>query len=233
MKRLTLLAGLTLGIFSARSQTKNFIDQPYLDITGSADTLVTPDEIYIKINISEADTKGKVPLEELENKMVLALKGIGINTQKDLTTSDLVSNFQYYFLRGQKVIQSKQYLLKVNSAVIATRVFETLQELSISNTSIDRVESSRLEILQNQMRSKAVKQALEEARALVRPLHQSIGPALYIREQNPIGNYPERLGMNELVITGYAGKGSPEQLPNIEFKPIKVSSTVEVKFILK
>ena len=37
----------------AFSQTKNFIDQPYLETSAEADTLVIPDRIYLKITISE------------------------------------------------------------------------------------------------------------------------------------------------------------------------------------
>ncbi|MBE7178286.1 MAG: hypothetical protein INR69_17935 [Mucilaginibacter polytrichastri] len=51
------------------AQPKNFIDMPYVEVTGSADSLVTPNEIYIKIILSEKDSRDKNPLEDLENKM--------------------------------------------------------------------------------------------------------------------------------------------------------------------
>ena len=59
---------------------KSFLDVPYIEVNGYADTLVTPNEVFIKIIISEADTKDRISLEELERKMVSGLKQLGINT---------------------------------------------------------------------------------------------------------------------------------------------------------
>ena len=52
-----------------KAQVKSFLDMPYLEVNGNADTLVTPNEIWIGITISEADVKNKVSLEEQERKM--------------------------------------------------------------------------------------------------------------------------------------------------------------------
>jgi len=39
--------------------------------------------------LHEADVKNKISLEDQERKMVAGLKLLGINTEKDLTTSDI------------------------------------------------------------------------------------------------------------------------------------------------
>ena len=97
MKRILITTGLFLAITAiVFRQTKNFIDQPYIEVAGYADTLVTPNQIYIKIIISEKDSKDKVSVEEQENKMITSLKTININTEKDLTTSDS----KYYNIRN-------------------------------------------------------------------------------------------------------------------------------------
>ena len=54
---------------SVFSQTKSFIDLPYVETSVKVDTLVIPDRIYLTIVISEKDTKGKVSVEELEKRM--------------------------------------------------------------------------------------------------------------------------------------------------------------------
>ena len=99
---------ITLIAFSCfgYSQSKNFIDQPFIDVTGHANTSVIPNEIFIKIIISERDTKNKVSVEEMESRMVDSLATLGINTEKDLETNDLdygvmgtflIPNSAYYF----------------------------------------------------------------------------------------------------------------------------------------
>ena len=74
---------------------------------GSADSLVTPNEIFIKILITEKDTKDKTSVEEQEIKMVNVLKGIGVDVEKNLTASDMVSNFRTYILKSKDILKSK------------------------------------------------------------------------------------------------------------------------------
>ena len=94
------LTSLILGFaLTSYGQTKNFIDQPFVETTAYVDTLVTPDEIYLTISITEKDTKGKVSVEELESRMEQTLRQLGINTKEDLTLNDLASNFKKYFLK--------------------------------------------------------------------------------------------------------------------------------------
>ena len=72
MKKLTLLFLIILSSKSI-SQTKNFIDLPYIETSARVDTLVIPDRIYLKIIISEKDTKNEKSVEELENLMERAV----------------------------------------------------------------------------------------------------------------------------------------------------------------
>lgn len=209
---------------------KSFIDQPYVEVAGSADTLVTPDEIYIKINISEKDTKNKTSVEDLERKMFDALKAMGIDVEKNLTTSDLSSNFKTYFLKSKDIMKSKDYMLKVKDAVTATKVFIKLEDLGISNSSIDHVDYSKMEEMKNIMRTKAIENAKLRAIALTKPLQQDIGPAIFISDNEV---YPIRPLAREAKLNLYQASDSAEALPQIDFEKIEVSSNVNAKFILK
>jgi uncharacterized protein YggE len=100
MKKIIPLAGMLCAFFCANSQTKNFIDQPYIEVAGYADTMVTPNEIFIQIMLSERDTRDRMSIEDLEQKMTTALTKIGLDIEKDLTTSDMMSNYKYYLLWG-------------------------------------------------------------------------------------------------------------------------------------
>ena len=231
MKKLHLTILFISFFIVGHAQTKTFIDQPYIEVAGSADTMVTPDEIYIKIDISESDTKNKTSVEELERKMFDALKVMGIDVEKNLTTSDISSNFKNYFLRGKNVVKSKEYMLKVKDAVTATNVFIKLEDLGISNSSIDHVDYSDMERMKNLMRTKAIENAKARALALTKPLHQDIGPAIYISD-NEI--YPIRPMERQAKINLYeANSATGQELPKIDFEKIEVSANVNAKFILK
>ena len=85
MKLLIGLLTLSILPLASFSQTKSFLDVPYIEVNGSADTLVTPNEININFIISEGDVKNRKSIEDQEKKMVMGFKGLGINTEKNLT----------------------------------------------------------------------------------------------------------------------------------------------------
>ena len=113
MKKIVLLLPL-LFITKNFSQTKNFIDLPYIETSAKVDTLVTPDRIFLTILITEKDTKNRTSVEELESKMNLKLKSIGIITEKQLTLNDLTSNYKKYFLKQQEILKTKSILRRRN-----------------------------------------------------------------------------------------------------------------------
>jgi len=219
----------------AHSQSKNYIDQPYIEVSGYADSLVIPNEIYIKIYISEKETRDKISVEATEQKMIEGLKSLALNPEKDLSTNDLGSNYRFYLLKQKSVMKSKQYILKVINAVTAMKVFMLLEDLDISNASIERVDHTEKEIIKNLTRIKAVENAKQNALSLIKPLNQTIGQAIYLTDNensSTIANLLEgrSSGIN---ITGYDMVKEQKRLPNIEFDKIKISTIVSVKFILK
>ena len=233
MKRLKLTALLVLTFLVGQTQTKNFIDQPYIEVLGSADTLVTPNEIFIRILLSEKDTRDRVSIEDLEIKMVNALKALGLDAEKDLTTADMSSNFKFHVLKSKDLIKTKLYTLKVIDAVTASQVFIKLEELGISNTSIDRVDHSNLENIKNTMRTNAIVDAKARAIALTKSLNQTVGSAIHIVDVENI-NQQLQGRMPGIQIRGVSSlQGNFSELPKIEFEKIKISSNISAKFILK
>lgn len=230
LKRLSFIVA-TLFTLTSFSQTKNFLDQPYIEVAGTADTLVTPNKISIKIILSEKDTRDRVPIEEMEFKMVAGLKSIGINTEEKLTISDMLSNYKTYLLKQKDILKTKEYQLVVSDAATLSKVFLQLENMGISNTSIEKVEHTELEGLKNACRTKAIENAKQKALALVKPLSQKVGYALFISDNeggmpNP---YQDRMyGMQ--VKTMAAESYEP---PKIEFKKIQVAAGVNVRFVLQ
>ncbi len=145
------------------------------------------------------------------------------------------SNFKFYFLRSKDVMKSKQYILKVGDAVTASKVFIQMEDLGISNTSIDRVDHSDLENIRNIMRTKAIGNANARAIALTKPLNQTVGLAIHIIDDeayNASNTLQGRLA--GIVVMGYGVvKKAKTEVPNIEFEKIKVAANINVKFMLK
>ena len=228
-KGIIALTALMLSA-GAYAQTKSFLDVPYLETSSQVDTLVTPDKIYLSILIQEKDSKGRVSVEEQENKMAQRLKALGIDIEKQLVIQDLSSNFKKYFLREKEVLKSKQFSLMVDSGKLAGEVMAALEQLDIANASLERTEYSKMDELELILKTRAVKKAKQKALALTGPLGQKLGSAILIVDNSqpyyPRYNQPVRMEMKAMAADSQA------QPLDIDFEKIKVESMVNVKFAL-
>lgn len=221
----TVLLGT--GIFA---QSKNFLDTPYLETQAQVDTLVTPDKIYLNIFIQEKDTKGRVSVEEQENQMAQRFKAMGIDLEEQLVIKDASSNFQKYFLRQKEVLKSKQYSLLVYSGKQLGDVMMALEQLDIANTSIEKTEYSKMDELEFELKTRAVKKAVQKAKALTKPLGQKVGAAIHIVDNSQYYPRYNQAPMMEMKAVS-ADMGNAQPL-NLDFEKIKVETTVNVKFAL-
>jgi uncharacterized protein YggE len=175
MKQLLLTLALMGSVLASWSQAKNFIDQPYLETSARADTLVTPDRIFLEIRLQESDSKGRTSLEELEQGMAARLKAIGIDLEKQLTVSDLSSDFQKYFLRSQDILKEKVFGLLVYDAQTAGRVLYELERTGISNVRLERTEYAEMDALRDTLKAQAVRRAQRQGRIMVEAIGQNLG----------------------------------------------------------
>ncbi|PKP07807.1 MAG: hypothetical protein CVU08_16050, partial [Bacteroidetes bacterium HGW-Bacteroidetes-3] len=182
MKKLGLLLIIGLLTLQSHSQTKNYIDQPFLETIAEVDTLVTPDKIHLMIILNEEDNRNKKSTEELEASMFRVLKSLNIDLEKSLSVIDYSSDFKKYFLAGQKVLKTKMYSLILKDAQTVGKVMAGLEREEISNVSISKTEYSKSEELLLELRAKAIIKAKRNAENMVAPLNQKIGKAIYISD---------------------------------------------------
>nr|WP_293303429.1 SIMPL domain-containing protein [Allomuricauda sp.] len=213
------------------AQSKSFLDVPYLETSAQVDTLVTPDKIYLNITIQEKDSKGRNSVEEQENKMAQRLKALGVDLDKQLVIKDLSSNFQKYFLRGKEVLKSKQYSLLVYSGKQAGEVLMALEQLDIANAFLEKTEYSKMDELELELKTRAVKKAKLKANALTKPLGQKVGSALHIADHSQpyYPRYNQAPMMEMKAVSADMGQAQPL---DIDFEKIRVETTVNVKFAL-
>ena len=233
MKKIVILSLILLSAKSF-SQTKNFLDLPYIETSAKVDTLVVPDKIYLNIMITEKDTKGKISVEEQEKKMSEKLKSLGIATEKQLTLNDLSSNYKKYFLKQQDIQKSKNYTLIVYNAKVAGKVIIGLEEIEISNVTLEKTEYSKATEMILTLKSKAILKAKNQAIAMTKPINQKVGNAIYISDYNNISNMLSGR-VAGLQIRGMASLKEKDNFEpiNIEFEKIKIETEVKATFKLE
>ncbi|MBP6073515.1 MAG: SIMPL domain-containing protein [Flavobacterium sp.] len=234
MKKITTLILLIIATKSI-SQTKTFIDLPYIETSAKVDTLVIPDRIYLNISITEKDTKGKVSVEELESKMNEKFKSMGINVETQLSLNDLGSNYKKYFFKQQDILKNKNYTLLLYDAKISGEVLIALEEMEISNVVLEKTEYSKADKMILTLKTKAIEKAKNQAIAMAKPLNQKVGNAIFISDYNA-----EILRGLAGSVSGIRIRGAnsisakKEYLPaDIEFEKIKIETEINVKFKLE
>jgi len=226
-----LLIFITINAFSQDKSTNN---KPFIEVTGQADTLVLPNKIWINVLLTEKDSKGKKSVEDLEKEMILKLKEIGINTEKNLSLNDMTSNYKFYLLKQSDILKSKSYSVLVADAQTASKVFIGLEKIGLSNVQIDRVENDQQKNIRLLINAKAILRAKQVAESFSKPLNQKVGNAIQINNFEDISNqFTGNLAEITVKARGSFYSESPADEPNIEFQKIKIVSSVQVRFLLE
>lgn len=236
MKKIGLLLIIGFLTLQSYSQTKNFIDQPFLETIAEVDTLVTPDKIHLVIILNEEDNRNRKSTEELEASMLRVLKSLNIDLEKNLSLLDYSSDFKKYFLSGQKVLKTKMYSLILKDAQTVGEVMAGLEREEISNVSISKTEYSKSEQLLLELKAKAISKAKRNAENMVEALNQKIGKAIYISDLETASIANQLQGkIAGVQIRGYSsiyGSRAKEDIV-VDFEKMEFSSKVNVKFIIE
>lgn len=213
-------------------------EQPYIEVTGTAEKEVIPDEIYIGINIREKyANKVKVTIEEQEEKLKAAVKSLGIELS-NLYLSDVNADFVKVSWQKKDVLTKKEYTLKVSNATLVGQVFLELEKLEISDAFISKVNHSKIDSLRKEVKIMAIKAAKNKADYLLTAIGEQTGKPLIVDESMQTitrGEYQRMATRNiNSVAATTAGVYQEEELKReIQFQKIKLNSSIYVKFSIK
>ena len=240
LKTMTILLLLT-ATFTVFGQTttESEVEKPYIEVTGTAEKEIIPDEIYISITIRERhEGKEKITIDKQEADLKEALKSIGISLD-NLSLSDANANYIRVKWTKKDVITKTEYVLKVGDALTVGKVFEKLDELKIVDAEISKVSHSKLEQFKKEVRIMAIKAAKEKADYLLTAIGEQTGKAMKVFEQSPTykiddSNLNIRNARN--VSSYYVGEGKmsiSDKDKIIQFQKINLQAAIYVKFEIK
>ena len=89
--------------------------------------------------------------------MINTLKSISINTDENLKVIDYSSRFKYFFFKKADIRKTKVYELKLANGEEVGKVYLALEDIGISNISVDRVHHSEYEQHRLDTKIKAIK----------------------------------------------------------------------------
>lgn len=233
-----LLVMLMISITVLGQQLPAPEEKPNIEVTGSAEIEVVPDEIYINIVLREKNKNNdKWKIEAQEDKLLQKLKENGFDI-KNLSLSGADGDLQYRVFRKNQVITEKRLQMKVKDAGEVNKLFQVLDELEIEDARIAKTSHSEIEKFRKDVKIQAMKAAKDKADYLLTAIGEQTGKPLVIREQvyttYPTNIYGSNAALQEVVVTGYGGMNRAKGLENeIAFTKIKLRYEIFAKFAIK
>ena len=232
MKKISLLTGLLLFVCSFSAQVNDvFAGKRFIEVTGTAETEVVPDEIFITITLREPnDNKEKNSIEKQEKELRDHIKSLGIDLS-NLTLNSADADYGKIRAFKKDVTVSKSYILKVGNAEMVGKLYERLDKMNAHDAFVSRYSHTRILDLQKENRIKAIKASLEKVKYLLEAVSQQPGPPLQILEtENYVQDGPQPVyRAYKNALQSYDSEAGGEDQA-ISFKKIKIRSGFIVKY---
>jgi uncharacterized protein YggE len=182
----------TLGVlicFALVAQT-TISETRFIEVSGSAEMEIVPDEIVYQIDIEEyweeefeegteyKDYKTKVPLEQIEDGLIKNLRKVGIR-EKDITVRNLGN---YWRPRGKEFLFSKQFEVKINELSKINELAQIVDSKGVKRMNVAKLDHSNMEQFRKQVKINALKAARDKAQYLVESIGHELGEVISISE---------------------------------------------------
>lgn len=227
IKALLLILFITT-IFHAQNSKQN---QPFIEVVGSAEKEIIPNEIYLDIFLKERVENGnKISLDFLENQLKITLKNIGIS-ENNLFISDINAVLSKTGWFTKEVLSTAKYNLKIESSKKLKQLFDCLEELKITEVNITKATHSNIIALQKENRIAAIKAAKEKATYLLNAIDEKVGNPIKINEIE--AKHQNYAFANTLQVGRYETSGVSKIRQSksiVQFEEIVLKSSVYVKF---
>ena len=232
MKTFVVLVTLWLsGILAISAQEDN--NSRYIEVTGSSETEIIPDEIHFMITIKEywqeefekkskpEDYQTKVPVNEIEHNLMSALKQAGI-APSDIQTKEVGD---YWRERGKDFLISKTFDIKLQNPDQINRIIQTVNTKGIQSMNIGELKNKDLQEYRKQGKIEALKAARQKADYLVAAMGQKLGNVLRIvePEERSFSYFQPQSAMSNVAIPSY--DSNPEN-----FRAIKLRYQMTARF---
>ena len=216
----------------------------YIEVTGTSEVEIVPDEIHFIIGIKEyfeeefdgvskpEEYRTKVRIEDIESQMREALHSIGI-TDSDIRTQDVGD---YWRERGLDFLIGKNLDITLHDFTMIDRIISVIDTKGVSSMRIGEMTHKDILKYQEQGKKDALLAARDKAGYMAEALGEKIGKVLSIVEHGDGTDHYTVVQNSKLRMDG-AAFGSAEAAPAASasdaFRTIKYTYSVTCRFALK
>ena len=218
MKKLIFLL-LLLATLPALAQTED--NTRYIEVKGSAEMEIEPDEIIVDITIEEywkeefekkkdfEDYKNKVLLAQIEDELIKNLRKAGID-KKNIVVKNLGNYWRY---RGKEFLFSKQLEVDVTDLSKINKLMQLADAKGIKSMRITELKHSGMDNYKKEVKIQALRDAKEKAKYLLESIGSELGDIQTITEISD--SYPRPVMAKSMMLSAEATQESINQIQNI------------------
>lgn len=213
----------------------SFSDKPFIEVTGTASKEIIPDKIFLSITLTNKiidKQEYNIQSQEEKLKKVLVKNNIDLGL---LTLSDATSEILTQKKKDIGFEVKKTFTLQLSTGEQVSKIASALQELNIKETSILKLEHSKIDSLRKDVRIAAIKAAKDKAEYLLQAVGEQVDKPIEIREIPEESYYRDNLTANStMALNITAGVGAfHDSSPAIGFDKIKISFSYFIKYGIK
>lgn len=185
---------LTISL-AGQSQNANTPSGPkdkMIEVSGSAELEITPDEIYLSIQLSEYMVgKEKVKIDAVDWNFWSIVSGLKID-KKDIAIEGVSGyhNWNYWRQKRENFLATKTYILKLKDLTLYNQLMEKLDYKGVQYVYMQRTSHTKIEEYRQKVKIEALKAAKGKARLMLESIGEQLGEVIYIKETANDYHYP-------------------------------------------
>jgi len=197
MKTTLILSVLLLVFGYVQSQEPMALSTRYIQVTGSSEMEIEPDEIRLELKIDEywkeefdkkpdpRNYRTKVPLAEIETALMSDLAKTGIPKENIITRE--VGNF--WRNQGEEFLMSKQFEIILYDFKKVDEIIKVVNTKGLTLMSIAELKNKNMAEYRKQVKIEALKAAKTKAEYLLQSIGKKTGEVISIVELSEGNNY--------------------------------------------
>jgi len=234
-----------VGAQKVSAQNNNDSDIPYIEVVGSADIEIEPDEMRVSVTIGQNVNKKdeqkvtKISLEQAENKLMDILKQLGIPKDKVILKNASTGGYwpyYWYYDRPEEIGLKKEYEIIVTSNTQLDKLFSLLPgpKEGFLNVNISELKNKNIAEYRKQTKIEAMKAAKAKAEYLLESVGSTTGRLIQAAEldEDDWGGYRPVSAYSNVVSQTSMNAGSSSE-DGTSIRKIKLRYRMKARFEIK
>ena len=208
-----------------------------IEVTGSAEMEIVPDEIYVDITVQEYydKQKRKIDINDVRKSFLDACSKAGIAKEnifiQGINGYDISGWYWQRKKREPDFMASSTFTIKFSASAQIEKLMSMLDDNSTQNMNIRNTTHSQMETYRKQVKINALKAARDKANYLCESIGEKAGEALLIKEIENTYNQP--VYMKEMMMSNMAMDAGGVTPSGLDFQKIKIRYEMMAQFAIK